>query len=35
MDPVSLSNSYRRDGLIRSFDVLIGAEVFGESIVSD
>ena len=24
MDPVSLSNTYRRDGLIRSFDVLIG-----------
>ncbi len=27
MDPVSLSDSYRRDGLIRSFDVLNDDEV--------
>jgi hypothetical protein len=27
MDPVSLSDSYRRDGLIRSFDALNDDEV--------
>ena len=33
MDPVSLSDSYRRDGLIRSFDVLNDDEV--QSMVDD